>query len=159
MRIYIVISIFSFLCLGGLTSCNPPPVDPALKAYENFMGALRFGATEKVWAALSTSTQSRLMQKMSSQVHSDLSPQTTTAIDPTSPDQKSKVHSIIDLQLDWSFESPFGQKGRLVSLPESTPNRKWIQVIYRHQALLIPIVLEEQEWKIDLLSTRPSSSS
>ena len=109
------------------------------------MVALRYGQSQKVWDLLSKPTQKKLIQQMSDQ--SKLKASNPPADDPP-------LHPVLDLQLDWSFESPFGQKGRLINTPHSTSTQKWVQVVYRHQTLIIPVVLENQEWKVDLLATQ-----
>lgn len=129
-----------FLLMSGLSACSPPRPAPEVVAYQEFVSALSYGDTEGVWAMLSKETREQLSHRLQLQPQEGGPPQDFM------------------IELDWSFESPFAGTAQVVTDPSLQPenDERWIQTNYASHSLLIPVTLEQGEWRIHLLGSRPT---
>ena len=135
-----------------MLSCGPPKRDEAVLAYDRMMYAVRLGDPAMLWASLAQNTKEHfrgLAPKPTPTAHGLREKLSATSSSGEGGDDP--LISKIKIQLDWSFESPFGQEGRLISGGESI---RVIEAYYARYYWRIPLSLEEGEWRVDLASAQ-----
>ena len=131
-------------------ACSPPKTDPAVLAYRELVTQLTLGSPEGVWAILSSESQ----QELTDRLGGGRAPVTAP--------------SMLALELDWAFESPFVGQARLALMDEirglqkpsekERPNQpRFIQTIYASQSWLIPVLFESGQWRVHLLGAQQTS--
>ena len=127
------LSIFIFTL-----ACSPPREDPAVTAYRTAISHLSMGKSDALWNILAKASKEHLNRNLNRD-QKDLS----------APDK-------LELELDWAFESPFAGQATLYSQGQQKlgDQQRLIHTVYASQSWIIPVVLEEGTWRVDLLSAR-----
>lgn len=136
------------LCIQG---CAPPKPHPAVVAYQELLSALMMGEPSRVWGLLSSESQALILER----IQGEFAERVVT----DAPPPQLKV------ELNWAFESPFTARPALAShiANETTvtkaqdPSRfQEVRVFYASQSWLIPVIVEEEAWRVHLLGARPA---
>ncbi len=122
-----------------LTGCGPPPKDPALVAYERFLGALRARSAAAVWRALSPDSQRQLATRLG------LAPDAAEAA----------VLEVLGVRPGWGFELDLPQRARLDEAV-TTADRRVVVGPLGGRARRIPLVQVEGAWRVDLFASTAS---
>ncbi len=121
-----------------LVSCAPPREDPAVNAYRTAISYLSMGKSNSLWNILAKESKKRLNKSLNRELEDDSAP------------------AQFELELDWAFESPFAGQATLYTDSQKglSDKHRLIHTVYASQSWLIPIVLEEGTWRVDLLNAR-----
>ena len=144
--------LVSLILSAVMISCGPPKKDEAVLAYNRMMYAVRLGDPAMLWSSFAENTQKHFRNLAPNTPSSTLEPSERAGSNSEKiEDVDALLISKIKIQLDWSFESPFGQEGRLISGGESI---RVIEAYYARSYWRIPLSLEEGEWRVDLASAQ-----
>ena len=136
------------LCMQG---CAPPKPHPAVVAYQELLSALMMGDPSRVWSLLSSESQALILKRLQGE------PAEKAMADAPPPQLK--------VELNWAFESPFTARPALAPhvvsdtsvIKTQDPSRfQEVRVFYASQSWLIPVIVEEEAWRVHLLGARPA---
>ena len=146
---FISVSSFLLFVLLFCPQCSPPVKDPALVAYEGFAFALRSNQEEKIWEGLSANTQVKFKEKILAPLTIDKA--VSAHVKELSASEAVKIEGLIRIKLGYAFENSFAQKAKIEQATITLPNLKYILIPQSDQKQLkIPMVYENQLWKVDL---------
>ena len=169
--VYLVVFLISTLALSlALTSCSPPQPHPAVTAYHQLISGLSYGDQERVWSLLALKSREVIIQELNAQANVQASDQANTQANTQANVRVStgsestndvsdfsvdfsRVPSSFKISLDWALESPFATQVKL-----SSAEPPMINVFYASQSWQIPVIYEQNEWRIHLLDARLTPS-
>ncbi|MCB9524315.1 MAG: hypothetical protein H6702_13225 [Myxococcales bacterium] len=134
-RVVIVIG----LCVAAV-GCGPPPKDPAVVAYEQFVAALRGRDPLRVWQGLAPDSQARLAELLGL---------------PKAPSVEA-VQARLGVRPGWGFELDLPQQARL-DPAGSDELRRVVVGPLAGAPRRIPMIRVGDTWRVDLFAAAPAS--
>jgi hypothetical protein len=145
--------MMSILFVSFLQSCSPPPKDPALVEFEKFMYALKSDQKELLWQTLSSHTQKKITQKISQPLALENANSKELITENTNKDHtnKDRIFDRLRIRLGYAFEMSFAQKAKIQKSDQISDKLKFVLVPQNEdKQLKIPMLYENQSWKVDL---------
>lgn len=144
-------SVLSILIVFFVSSCSPPPKDPALVEFEKFMYALKSDQKELLWQSLSAHTQKQITQKINEPLvlaNTDIKEITVSS------EPKAQIFDRLRIRLGYAFEMSFVQKAKIQKSEMLSEKLRFVLVPQNEdKQLKIPMLYENQGWKVDLSET------
>lgn len=131
--------LWSLALLLSAVGCGPPPKDPAVQAYEQFVRAIRGRQGVLVWRMLSPSSQRALALRLG--VKSDADP--------------NEIDRLLGLRPGWQFELDLPQQARLDPAKQDADRRVVVGPL-GGRTLQIPVVRVDGAWRVDLFAATPA---